>query len=82
MEDHKEQALVDENEAVQNMYDPDTPCRCPSLESLEKACTFWIGPHNCQVKTQETDAVAKAKTEWMQLHSSPLNPKDTDVFEA
>ena len=78
IEDHQEQPRVDEYKAVKDLYDPDTPYRCPSSETLENARVFWIGPHNCQVNTPATDAVAKAKTEWIQVHSSPLNPKDTD----
>ena len=78
VEDDQVQVCENEYEAVQDLFDPQTPYRCPSSETLQKARAFWIGPHNCQVNTPETDAVAKAKTEWIQVHSSPLNPKDTD----
>jgi len=78
IEDDQVQVHENEYEAVQDLFDPQTPYRCPSSETLQKARAFWIGPHNCQVNTPETDAVAKAKTEWIQVHSSPLNPKDTD----
>jgi hypothetical protein len=78
IEDDQVQVCENEYEAVQDLFDPQTPYRCPSSETLQKARAFWIGPHNCQVNTPETDAVAKAKTEWIQVHSSPLNPKDTD----
>ena len=74
IEDDQVQVCENEYEAVQDLFDPQSPYRCPSSETLQKARAFWIGPHNCQVNTPETDAVAKAKTEWIQVHSSPLNP--------
>ena len=33
---------------------------------------------NSQVNTPESDAVAKAKTEWVQVHGAPLNISETD----
>ena len=78
MEVGEQQSLLNDNEAIEYLYDPDTPYRCATSEIVDKARAFWIGPHNCQVNTPETDAVAKAKTEWIQVHSSPLNPKDMD----
>ena len=56
-----------------HLYDPATPFKCPSEEVLCRAEAFWIGPHNSQVNTPESDAVAKAKTEWVQVHGAPLN---------
>ena len=33
------------------------------------------------MNTPETDAVVKAKTEWIQVHSSPLNKKEMDFLK-
>ena len=60
------------------MYDPATPFKCPTEEVLHRAEAFWIGPHNSQVNTLESDAVAKAKTEWVQVRGAPLNISETD----
>ena len=64
--------------AAQVLYDPATRYRCASKEVLDRAKAFWIGSHNCQVNTPETDAVVKAKSEWVQVLGEPLNLKETD----
>jgi len=60
------------------LYDPATPFKCPTEEVLRRAAALWIGPHNSQVNTPESDAVAKAKAEWVQVHGTPLNMSETD----
>ena len=61
MDVEEQQVILKDNEAVEYSYDPDRPYRCATWGILDKAYVFWIGPHDCQVNTPETDAVAKAK---------------------
>ena len=74
----KQQVLHNDYEAEQYLYDADTTYRCASLQKLDSARAFWLGLHNCQVNTPESDAVAKAKTEWIQVDGAPFIPKVTD----
>ena len=52
------------------------------MDVLNCAQAFWIGPLNYQINTPESDAVAKAKSEWVQVHGQPFKLKETDGFKA
>ena len=71
MDTERHEVNTGEHLAEQHLYDPATAFKCPTK-------AFWIGPHNSQVNTPEADAVAKAKTEWVQVHVAPLNISETD----
>ena len=51
---------------------------CKRGGPIDHVKAFWIGSHNCQVNTPETDAVVKAKSEWVQVIGEPLKLKETD----
>jgi len=54
--------------AEQHLYDPSTPFKCPTKAVLRHTEAFWIGAHNSQVNTPESDAPLNTKSK--QSHSS------------
>ena len=53
---------------------------CSKIPFLHlRKCTFSaVSSQGVQVNTPESEAVVKAKTEWIQVHGAPLNPKESD----
>jgi len=46
-----------------------------NAKHLQALKASWIGPDNCTVNTDETDTVEKARTEWIEVHGAPFDPK-------
>ena len=74
----KPEVLQVNHTAEQYLYDEATPYRYASVEVLHLAQAFWIGPNNY---TPESDAVVKAKSEWVQVHGEPLNLQEPNVLK-
>ena len=68
---------TDAQESVPIPYsDPATKYRHHvTAKHLQALKSSWIGPDNCTVNTDETDTVEKARTEWIQVHGAPFDPK-------
>ena len=44
MDVEEQEVLLNDNKAIEYLFDPDTPYRCATSEILEKASVFWMGP--------------------------------------